>query len=315
MSIAELMDAYDMELNVQSQLKEFWKRESAVPSLGFTEQIRTKVLRDFGSRIMARLTSSEPVAHQDNVDSDATLLHSNDHRMADTNDILDTDTVSVVSNSGDQAARPDDAEAEAEEWDRLMVEKFVPPNQSRPLVCHGTYHEASHTRLFDAMRNLLIRRYRRNVTRSLLKYLSHTYYPGKRRRVLVGHSLEVTVSKWATIFRKTAQAELFADKEVGRDAVRRAANSTWWDWDAGSTLYFWRWPKRVQRAVRDGTKLYIIRSKLPRYMKRQKWPTDPDQCKKLKLKLQKVRNRKYIQPGFVRSLTGYFPVPKAKTDI
>ena len=119
------------------------------------------------------------------------------------------------------------------------------------------------------MRKLLIRQYCKNVTLSLLKYLRHNYYPGKRCKVSVGPLLEVTVSKWSTVFRKNAQADLFADKEVGRDAIARAANSTWWDWDAGSTLYFWRWPKRVQQAVRDGTKLYIICSKLPRYMKRQ----------------------------------------------
>ena len=28
-----------------------------------------------------------------------------------------------------------------------------------------------------------------------------------------------------------------------------------------------------------------------------------------------MRKRGYIQPGFVKSLTGYFAVPKAKTDI
>ena len=54
---------------------------------------------------------------------------------------------------------------------------------------------------------------------------------------------------------------------------------------------------------------------LPNYKRKQQWPKDPDQYDKLKSKLKKVSSRGYIQPGFVKSLTGYFAVPKAKTDI
>jgi hypothetical protein len=32
-------------------------------------------------------------------------------------------------------------------------------------------------------------------------------------------------------------------------------------------------------------------------------------------KLSKVESCRYIEPGFVKSLTGYFPVPKTKCDI
>ena len=196
-----------------------------------------------------------------------------------------------------------------------MVENFASSTNSWPLVCTGKYHAEYHSCIFDAMRQLLIYRNCWSITFSLIKYLGFTYYPGKRCKVSVAPSVEVNVNKWAMVFCKNAQSNLFADKEVGRDAVARAANSTWWDWDAGSTLYFWRWPKRVQQAMRDGMKLFIIRSKLPRYMKHQQWPADFDQFDKLRSKLQKVRSGKYIQPGFVRSLTGYFAVPKAKTDI
>ena len=34
--------------------------------------------------------------------------------------------------------------------------------------------------------------------------------------------------------------ELQRDLEVGRDATARAVDSSWWSWDAGSTLFFWR---------------------------------------------------------------------------
>jgi len=81
------------------------------------------------------------------------------------------------------------------------------------------------------------------------------------------------------------QRELTRDLEVGQDVIHRVANSTWWNWDAGSTLYFWRWPKRCRLAVRDGSKLFVDKSKLPRYMKLQQWPSDEAQRDKLMSKL------------------------------
>ena len=315
MTITELMDAYDLELNTQSRLKDHWKRDKVVPSRSFVEQIPSKVLRDLGARVVGGLGSHIVINDDCGVDSEATVMHVNHQYSKDEEVVSDSDTISISSGVADQAARPDDAEAEAEDWDRWMVENFHPSATHQPMVCTGVYHAEHHPRLFDAMRQLLVRRYRLNVTRSLMKYLARTYYPGRVVRVSVSSLTVTTVNKWATVFREKVQPELFTDKEVGRDAVSRAANCTWWDWDAGSTLYFWRWPKRVQQAVRDGTKLFVIRSKLPRYMKRQRWPKDPDQLEKLRSKLQKVRKRKYIQPGFVRSLTGYFAVPKAQTDI
>ncbi|GFH61160.1 hypothetical protein CTEN210_17636 [Chaetoceros tenuissimus] len=75
-----------------------------------------------------------------------------------------------------------------------------------------------------------------------------------------------------------------------------------------------RWPKRLWKTIRDGTKVFVDKSKLPKYMKHPSWPKDEDQHDKFKAKLKKVRDRKYIRPGYVRSLTGYFAVPKAGTD-
>ena len=200
MSIEELMDAYDVELNVQSQLKEFWKREDTLPSRGFMEQIPSKVLRDLGSRIVESFAAPTVVINNSETDSDATVLHVNHNRLSVNEVVLDIDTISIASGAGEQAARPDDAEAETEDWDRWMVEKFVLPTKSRPLVCTGKYHGEDHSRLFDAMQKLLILCYCKNVTLSLIKYLSYTCYPGKRCKVLVAPSVEVNVNKWATVF-------------------------------------------------------------------------------------------------------------------
>ena len=69
------------------------------------------------------------------------------------------------------AARPDDAEAEAEDWDKSLVSSFVCPYGKDPLVCKGDYDVDKHGPLFESFRKLLVRRYRRNVLRSYLSFM------------------------------------------------------------------------------------------------------------------------------------------------
>jgi hypothetical protein len=135
------------------------------------------------------------------------------------------------------------------------------------------------------------------------------------------------VSRWATYKPSHASPkkqrrskpsfddELLKDLEIGRDAVKRAAQSTWWNWDGGSTLFFWRWPKWCKSSVRDGIKLFVDWDLLPSFWKQQDWPDDPNLVAKLKKKLSNVHGKGYVQPGFVKSLTSYFAVPKFLTDI
>ena len=109
--------------------------------------------------------------------------------------------------------------------------------------------------------------------------------------------------------------ELFKDRKVGRDALTRLAESSWWQWDKGSTLFFWRWPARHRRSIRDGTKLFVKSELLPHFFKRQMWPGDAGHKAKMMEKLGKVRERGYVMPGEVQSLTGFFAVPKGDDDI
>ena len=71
------------------------------------------------------------------------------------------------------------------------------------------------------------------------------------------------------------KAELIKDVKVGGDALGRLAGSSWWSWDAGSTHLFWRWPKRYQKSIRDGTPVFIHKGKLKAHFSRQRWPSDP----------------------------------------
>lgn len=84
---------------------------------------------------------------------------------------------------------------------------------------------------------------------------------------------------------------------------------SYWDWDAGSALMFWRWHPEIRVDARDGTRIFI-QGKLPRYRKPQRVPHDSDQRAVMRDKLWRVRERGYILPGPVVSLTNVFFVPK-----
>ena len=102
---------------------------------------------------------------------------------------------------------------------------------------------------------------------------------------------------------------------VGTDALRRLAFASWWSWDIGSMLLYWRWPWRYQKSIWDGTKLFVKREQLPKHFKRQMWPSVSKHKEQMAAKIGKVGDQGYILPGEVNSLTGFFVVPKGTKDI
>ena len=66
---------------------------------------------------------------------------------------------------------------------------------------------------------------------------------------------------------------LMRDIERGREVFMRASLATWWEWERRSVLYFWRWALGYLADARDGTRVFA-HSKLPRYLKLQRWPSD-----------------------------------------
>jgi hypothetical protein len=97
-----------------------------------------------------------------------------------------------------------------------------------------------------------------------------------------------------------------ADLGPGADAVRRAAQSSWWNWDDGSRPFHWRWPRWYQHIIRDGLKVHF-QGKKPTYRKAQRCLSDEDTRRKMVEKLRDVRDRRYITPSFVKSLTSVDP--------
>ena len=100
----------------------------------------------------------------------------------------------------------------------------------------------------------------------------------------------------------------------GRDAIERTAQSSWWGWDDGSQPLHWRWPEFFRERIQDGLKVHFQKPP-PRYQRAQRDVLDPKIKEKVIEKLEKVRARRYIAPGYVVSLTAFFQVPKGDDDI
>jgi hypothetical protein len=98
------------------------------------------------------------------------------------------------------------------------------------------------------------------------------------------------------------------------DEIARASAASSWEWDDGSTIFFWRWTREHRKELRDGLRVWFKRSELPAYWGRQRWPEDCTQRQQLE-KILKVFRRRYVSSGFVKSLTGFFAVPKGVGDI
>jgi hypothetical protein len=104
------------------------------------------------------------------------------------------------------------------------------------------------------------------------------------------------------------------DWEVGRDALYKAAQATWWEWPGGSTPFFWRWPPYALEVVRDSHPPWF-RAEPPRYVKPQRREKDAAVHKAMETKLRGMQAKGYIAEGKVVSLTSYFAVPKGENDI
>jgi hypothetical protein len=107
--------------------------------------------------------------------------------------------------------------------------------------------------------------------------------------------------------------ELVRDILAGVDAISRFADSDWWSWKRGSSLFFWRWPKGEQRtSARDGMTVWV-KSRLPIYDRRAR-PPDPSKKLLIAEKLQKILDRGYVvfpeEKSFIKSLMDFFDVEK-----
>jgi hypothetical protein len=107
--------------------------------------------------------------------------------------------------------------------------------------------------------------------------------------------------------------EVLRDGEVGCDVLSRFTKATWWKWEGGSTLIFWRWAEGdLGHFTRDGMEVYIT-AKLPLNQKPCRPPKREKRTLILSKILQVVKRGYVVIPStvnYIKSLIDYFEVPK-----
>mmetsp|Transcript_10704 Transcript_10704/g.15095 ORF Transcript_10704/g.15095 Transcript_10704/m.15095 type:complete len:216 (-) Transcript_10704:808-1455(-) len=101
---------------------------------------------------------------------------------------------------------------------------------------------------------------------------------------------------------------------AARKCICRAERSTWWNRNAGSRPFFWRWPAYYRSRIRDGVPISLC-GQLPNHQTRQQHVHDPTHFRLIQEKVDKLRQLEYVQEGLVESLISVFDVPKTDEDI
>ena len=185
-------------------------------------------------------------------------------------------------------------------------------------------------------RYMFIRFWRRSVTRSFCIYARRYNKQTKEGRKAISYGRKAVVWSRKRRKRSGAPAYMWTDTgradykkfwelprksdhsravlESGREALGRVALATWWDWNGGSSLFFWRWPESHSRWAREGQP-HFVTGELPRFEETQRKSATEESQALVQAKVNKVRRRMYIAPGLVLSLTHMFDVPKPPSDI
>lgn len=265
----------------------------------FTQQIPSRVLQRCLEEILMPLLRKEaPPQHTSDVvednrpwDVDRLELELMRHQESS---LAQVNGIGNIKEKG--ASKNDDEEVQVQEWNMRVA-------RSVGLI----YHSDRHDKVMDTMRRGLFRRYcnhRHGVIGSFKRFMKQEYG-----------------EDWLNKMREERSRNFKGDKEivrsydVGIDTIQRALGGTFWEWNAGSAIFFWRWPKCLWQELRDGVKVWFRRRELPNYWGRQQWPDCRENREQLEEKIQKVVNRCYIKPGYVKSLTSFFAVPKGEGDI
>ena len=142
--------------------------------------------------------------------------------------------------------------------------------------------------------------YRKRLTRGYLRYLQNhhrgegmvtitifhvpyyvTCWIEKDRNIRILHGvdswtlLRLCKKKNMKVLDYTPNGNHRKDLTERADYLEQVEKSAWWNWDDGSRLFFWCCPRCYQRAVRDGTRMFIHRKHLPNAWKRQTWHKNP----------------------------------------
>lgn len=208
-----------------------------------------------------------------------------------------------------KATKRDGAQVDVKRWNREVFRSL------------GITGEARHVVALDCLRRWMLKWYKRHTTSTFFDWKRAGRKRGKNKKRLV----EMVASQrfeWTengkSSYQQWHRASFNGRKKetaAARDAIGRIANSTWWEWKDGSRCLHWRWPEWYQETIRDGLKVWIKKKNPKKWLRPQKAGKTKQEHEKMKAKLQLVRDRRYVDAGFVQSLTSFFAVPKGDDDI
>ncbi|KAI2491134.1 hypothetical protein MHU86_23420 [Fragilaria crotonensis] len=228
-----------------------------------------------------------------------------------------------------KAVKADDAEVIHYPWNQ-RISLVIPDVNSKVIL---------------GLETLALWRWKSQLWKSLVRYLTHSYgrqwrrrWPkprdtlrptllsSKRRgkdqvlRTMKGDRDRNRNQKLNTkgdrrILSSMEKAALLQDARCGFRILNQVLSSTWWDWTCGSSLFFWRWNGAEQiRAARDGIPVFVA-SALPTKRRHKMGSINREQRAMVAVKMEGMIKRDYLESGFVANTVHYFSVPKGDTDI
>ena len=209
---------------------------------------------------------------------------------------------SQVDYTADVSAKSDDAEPVFRHWNE-RVTLILPRAKS----------------LLDPLRRLLLTRTFRRMYNEFFSYLRYKHDNWKyllleSQRLNRGgddnHNFSPPTS---------AVLEFRRDWLAGLHVLSTYLHSSYFGWDRGSTLIFWRWPPSLRHIARDGFKPFQW-GNLPSYLRKPR-PLALEQRSLFFSKVRKFIDRCYISPNAphadqnITSTIDYFAVPKGDSDL
>ena len=110
--------------------------------------------------------------------------------------------------------------------------------------------------------------------------------------------------------------EVELDRRAIANILWHNVHTNWFEFNAGSRLVHFRFPKLYRTMARDGVPVWFERPG-PNTREAQKTIADPDLRSKAKEKISKVLRRRYLVTAGIKikSLIKYFAVPKGEDDV
>lgn len=226
-------------------------------------------------------TSDESLA------SVATKKTSSGKYLQASRDILENITKETI---GAKAVKSDDAAVPVHLWNLRILKS-------------GDEDMVSRTKALDGLRKFGLHLFRRGLLRDCLVQL-------KRKFGLA----------WPMMAKSSKSGKLTrVGKELAamRNLLWHATHTSWFEYEAGSRLYHFRFPIRYRTLARDGVPIFFEKPG-PSFMKPQPEFSDPTVRGIVKGKIEKVIKRRYMTKVCTGlklcSLIKYFAVPKGDDD-